>query len=174
MLLQPLERSQKFIYFGLGQDKIQMSHRRLLQESNPSEENQQVIDSIENWINSQNYEFLTIVNVGSWSEKSVREMATETNELELYNYFYQPFSNVAHNSWSHVAKYNLAGSDNPLHKFAKVPAIYKYYFDFYYMDLAMKYVDKMFQKFDAVLKVKIDGMRAREIFYEQISKIDID
>ncbi|MFC6269801.1 DUF5677 domain-containing protein [Frigoriflavimonas asaccharolytica] len=174
ILLQPLERSQKFIYFGLGQDKIQMSHRKLLQENNPSEENQLVIDSIESWINSQNYEFLTIVNVGSWSEKSVREMATETNELELYNYVYQPFSNVAHNSWSHIGKYNLGVSDNPLHRFAKVPAIYKYTYDFYYMDLAMKYVDMMFLKFDAFFKVKVDVMRAREIFYEEVDNIGRD
>lgn len=174
ILLQPLERSQKFIYFGLGQDKIQLAHRKLFQESNPSEENQQIIDSIEGWINSQNYEFLTIVNVGSWSEKSVREMATETNELELYNYVYQPFSNVAHNSWSHIGKYNLGVSDNPLHRFAKVPAIYQYKCDFYYMDLAMKYVDKMFQKFDAVLQMKIDGKRACDIFYEEVDKVGRD
>ena len=170
ILLEPLERSQKFIYFGLGQDKIQMAHRKLLQETNPVEENQMAINSLESWINSQNYEFLTVVNVGSWSEKSVREMAIETDELELYNFVYQTFSNVAHNSWSHISKYNLASSDNPLHKYAKVPAIHNFTFDFYYMDLAMKYVDMMFRKFDTAFKVEIKESFAVEKFYHEMEK----
>lgn len=172
ILLDPLERSRKFIYFGLGQDKIQLSHRKLAHETNPSEDNKLAIDSIENWINSQNYEFLTIVNVGSWSEKSVREMAIETDELELYNFVYQVFSNVAHNSWSHISKYNLTISDNPLHKFARVPVIYTYSFDFHYMELAMKYVDMMFRKFDTTFKVEIIGCTAVEIFYNEIEKLN--
>ena len=172
ILVEPLERSQKFIYFGLGQDKMQMEHRKSAQQTNPSDENQMVIDSLESWINSQNYEFLTVVNVGSWSEKSVREMASETGELELYNFVYQTFSNVAHNSWSHISKYNLTSSDNPLHKYAKVPAIHNFTFDFYYMDLAMKYVDMIFRKFDTSFKVEIEETSAVERFYNKIDKLN--
>lgn len=133
ILLDPVERSRKFIFFGLGQEKLLLEHRKKAQAEISDNDNQMIIEAMENWINSQNYDFLTVVNVGSWSEKSVREMAIETGEQELYNYSYQSFSSATHNMWNHISKFNLEHSENPLHRYTKVPAIFNFTPDLFWM-----------------------------------------
>ncbi len=39
----------------------------------------------EAWVNAQRFEFLTEVNVGSWSEQPVRDMAEEAGGLDAGN-----------------------------------------------------------------------------------------
>ncbi len=149
ILEDPVERSRRFIYYGLGQAKLQLEHRKAeMQDREPYEQEKETIEAIEGWINQQRFTFLTEVSFKSWSEISVRQMAEEADCIDLYNYVYQPFSNIAHNMWNHVARYNLVESDNPLHKFFRRPAILKCPSDVHYLELTAKYVDKMFRLFD--------------------------
>ncbi len=146
---KPLERSRQFIYYGLGQAKLQLEHRKASMENyKPSKDESEWINLLEGWINGQRYTFLTEVSLKGWSEISVRQMAEEANCIDLFNYAYQPFSSVAHNMWNHIGMYNLTESQNPLHKFFRKPGILKIPPNVHCLDLAGKYVDKMFRLFD--------------------------
>jgi hypothetical protein len=108
VLKDPVDRSRKFIHYGLGQEKLQLEHRRAeLDAREPLEGEQEYLESIESWINSQRWTFLTEVNLGSWSGVSTRAMAEEAGCLDFYNYVYTPFSACAHSMWHHIAHYNL-------------------------------------------------------------------
>ncbi len=149
ILINPIERSKQFIYYGLGQEKLNLEHfKAQFNESNSTEQVKKSIEAREGWINSQRYDFLTDVSFKSWSEKNTRQMAEESNCLDLYNFAYTPFSGAVHNSWNHIGKYNTQESDNPLHKFMRKPAIYKFNTETYYLELTVKYVSKMFRRFD--------------------------
>jgi hypothetical protein len=66
VLNEPLERSQKFIFYGLGQDKLQLEHRKAeIGERLPTPQEKMLIEASEAWINSQRFTFLTEVNIGS-------------------------------------------------------------------------------------------------------------
>lgn len=146
---EPIERARKFIYYGLGQEKLMLEHRKEELKTREHEDKEDlIIEASEAWINRQRFSFLTEVSLKSWSETPVRKMAEEANCLDLYNYVYQPFSCAAHNMWNHVAKYNLLESDNPLHKFFRRPIIIDAPPDIHYAELAAKYVNKMMSLFD--------------------------
>jgi len=166
ILVEPLERSRKFIFFGLGQEKLQLEHRKSIEED--SEEKRIFISVIEDWINSQNYTFLTEVSFSNWSELSVREMAEQTNNLELYNFVYQPFSSCVHNTWNHIAKFNLKQSDNPLHMFSRIPVINIFNPDIKVFELSTKYTDMMFSAFSEKYRVILKGLSAKENFDNDI------
>lgn len=173
IMQDPLERSRKFIYFGLGQAKLQLEHRKQeLQNREPEEEETLMIEATEHWINQQRFTFLTEVSFKSWSEISVRQMAEEANCTDLYNYVYQPFSNVAHNMWNHVARYNLVESDNPLHKFFRKPAIFKFRPDIHYVELTAKYVDKMFRLFDSKIDYKSPREYSFRVFMRELDTLE--
>lgn len=173
ILKDPLLRSRKFIYFGLGQAKLQLEHRKVsIQDREPSEDEKMLIEATEGWINEQRLTFLTEVSFKSWSEISVRQMAEEADCMDLYNYVYQPFSNAAHNMWNHVARYNLIESDNPLHKFFRKPAIFKFPPDVYYIELTAKYVDKMFRLYDSKFGYKAVRDYSFDIFLKEMDEIE--
>ncbi len=156
---QSLERARKFIYFGLGQEKLQLEHRRaeIEQEGRaPMPEEKLGMEAAEAWINAQRYTFLTEVNVGNWSDLTVRKMAGEANCLDFYNYVYQPWSGVAHSMWHHVGRYNVEQCGNPLHLNHLTPAVPRFYSDLHLLHLAGKYAHKAFRLFDEKAGVKVD------------------
>jgi len=68
VLKDPLERSHKFVLYGLGQAKPQVEpHKAQIVDREPTPEEKLLIEASEAWINSQRFTFLTEVNVGSWS-----------------------------------------------------------------------------------------------------------
>jgi len=175
ILENPLERSRKFIYFGLGQEKLQLAHRKKELESREAYENEELMNkALEAWINDQRYEFLTEVSLKSWSEISVRKMAEEANCLDLYNYVYQPFSSNAHNMWNHIAKYNLVESKNPLHKHFRKPGILIDNPDLFYVELSCKYVAKMFNLFDIKIGFESTRKNSFHLYLEEIDNLNTD
>lgn len=172
ILEDPLERSRKFIFFGLGQEKLQIAHQKKeLESSGNLEENKVYIEAMENWINSQRYVFLTEVNLSKWSEISVRKMAEEAGCIDFYNYVYQPFSVNAHNMWNHIAKYNLIESSNPLHKNFRRPGKFSTDADFHYVDLACKYVNKMFSLYDLKIGFSSNRLYPYKKLHNAINKL---
>jgi hypothetical protein len=149
ILIDPLKRSQRFIYFGLGQEKLHLEHfKNQFPEGEIPKKVRMQMDAMEAWIDSQRYTFLTDVSLKSWSEMPVRQMAEEADCIDLYNHAYQPFSSAAHNMWNHIGRYNMRISPDPLHKYLRHPVIMHLTPTLYYIELTIKYVDKMFNKFD--------------------------
>lgn len=57
------ERAKKYIDYGLGQEKLEIEHRRKYLESKGSKPDEdEFIKAREEWLNSQKYSFLTKVN----------------------------------------------------------------------------------------------------------------
>jgi len=172
ILGDPLDRAQKFILYGLGQEKLNLEHRKVaLAADGYNPDDDPLVEATETWINSQRYTFLTEVNIGSWSGKSTREMADEAGCLDLYRYAYTPFSAATHSTWVQVSRYNLVTCPNPLHGYHKVPIDpLVNYIDPDYLYRAAKYVDKSFRLFDARTGVKTSIPSALDALAESLKE----
>ncbi len=146
---EPIERSRKFLYYGLGQEKLQIEHlKKRLAEISISEDDYPEVKYREDWIDRQKYRFLTEVNLGSWSGIDTRRMAEEANCVDFYNYSFQPFTSAVHNMWNHVAKWNLVYCPNPLHRYHGMPAMRRLHPSIDFVLEGASYLDKAFLLFD--------------------------
>lgn len=116
---------EKFIEYGLGQEKLFLEHQKIrLDESDPEfKEKNEEIEFRKSWIDSQILTSLLPVNVGNWIQKNARVMAEEANCMDIYNLAYTPFSNTVHGIWNTLARINLKYCINPLHKLHRVPSL---------------------------------------------------
>lgn len=176
IFVDPIDRSRNFIRYGLGQEKLDIEHRRkIIEEAGENPDDDPVIKLKEDWINRQRYTFLTEVNVGSWSGVDTRTMSENAGHLDFYRYSYLPFSAATHNMWHHVSRYNLIKCPNPLHanhKIAIDPCISPDV-DFFYR--AAKYAEKTFKLFDEKAGVKVTAPSAFDLlveFLESLGKED--
>lgn len=174
IFVDPVDRSRKFIRYGLGQEKLDIEHRRkLMEEAGKNPDDDPLIKHKEGWVNSQRFTFLTEVNVGSWSGIDIRAMAEDAGYRDLYRYAYVPFSAATHNMWHHVSRYNLTKCPNPLHAYHKVPIDPFLPPDIDYLYRAAKYVEKALKLFDEKTGVKISLPSAFEMlvqFLESLGK----
>ena len=172
VLKDPIERSRKFILYGLGQAKLQIEHRKAqIGDREPKSAEKMMIEASESWINSQRFTFLTEVNIGSWSGISTRKMAEEADCIDFYNYVYNPFSACAHSIWYHIARYNLKQCANPLHQYHQVPDDPELAMDPYNLYLAAKYLQKTFSAFDEKIAIQVDVPSAYEHLCESLDKL---
>jgi hypothetical protein len=148
ILKEPIERAKKYILYGLGQEKLYIEHLKSGKASGEDSIVDQLIEVRENWLNSQRHDFLTEVDVGSWSGMTTREMAEEAGCKSLYNYAYLPFSGVVHNMWQHVGIYNLKQCRNPLHNYHRVPIVARAPLDLDFVYRSAKYVSRSFKAVD--------------------------
>lgn len=58
----------------------------------------------------------------TFSNISVRAMASEAELIDFYNHVFQSASSVIHGEWSSVSNYSMQRCANPLHKFHLVPS----------------------------------------------------
>ena len=126
---------------------------------------------LEGRLEAQRYSFLTEVNVGSWSQKSVRDMAQEAGVDDIYALAYVPFSASTHSMWHHLEQYNLKRCENPLHRFHRVPTIVD---TGYLPDCAItaaQYVDDSLRLFDRVFEVSVGAPVAYDNLYERLSNV---
>lgn len=152
----PVDRSHKFIAYGLGQEKLTLEHLKVVvKERGDDPDKDSSIRDLEGWINSQRFTFLTEVNVGSWSGITTRKMAEEAGCLELYSRSYLPYSAATHSMWNHVAKYNLRQCENPLHRYHRIPSNPAMSFELDYIHGAANYLNKTFKLFDECTKTSI-------------------
>jgi hypothetical protein len=169
ILQNPKERAQKYILYGLGQEKLYIEH--LKNETDPDEPAyQEMIKMREGWLNSQRLDFLTIVNTGNWSELTTRKMSEESGTDSLYKYSYTPFSGVVHNMWQHISRYNLKYCDNPLHKYHLVPEIREVGIDPDYVYRSVKYIDRSYEIFDEKYKLKIETPSPHDWYVKEYKK----
>lgn len=145
----PIERSQKFILYGLGQAKLHNEHRRIqLEAEGYDASNDPVIEAFQSWMDSQRFSFLTKVDVGAWSGLSVRDMAKEADCLGLLNYSYAPFSAATHSMWHHVGRYNVIPCASPLHRHHLLPTVGPDQVDLHYLEVSAKYVERAFEFYE--------------------------
>lgn len=167
---QPEERAQRFIHYGLGQQKLNLEHRKKQAEKDgKNPEDDRYIKAMEGWINTQRYTFLTEVDVGNWAGKTTRQMAEEAGCLAFYNYVYTPFSPAVHSMWNHVARYNLIRCTNPLHRHHQIPDTRSDIgSDPHNLYLAAKYLDKAFRKFDEKMGISVDAPNSFDRLYSSL------
>ncbi len=173
ILQEPLDRSRKFISYGLGQAKLELEHRKAEigdREQTPKEK--RFIDICESWINSQRFTFLTEVNVGSWSGITTRQMAQEADCIDYYNFVYNPFSACSHSMWHHIARYNLEQCANPLHQYHQVPKDVELPMDSYIIYLAARYLQETFSAFDDKLSIQVEAPSAFEHLCDGLDKLN--
>lgn len=148
ILKEPIDRAKRYILYGLGQEKLYIEHLKSGKESGDDSMVDKIIEMRESWLNSQRSDFLTEVDVGSWSGMTTRDMAEEADCKSLYNHAYLPFSGVVHNMWQHVAIYNLKQCRNPLHKYHRVPIIAEAPLEPDFVYRSAKYISRSFKAVD--------------------------
>jgi hypothetical protein len=150
-----LNRARMFIMYGLGQEKLQLEHRKSeIKTRNATDEENEMLEIMEESLNRERYTFLTDVNLGSWSEKSILKIAEESDCIDFYHFVFTPFSNSAHGTWNHLMKYSLKASTNPMHNNIKRPIFLDLRPDIHFAELAMKYLSKAFDRFDKHFKLE--------------------
>ncbi|WCL51048.1 DUF5677 domain-containing protein [Leptospira sp. GIMC2001] len=146
ILKSPKLRSKLYISYGLGQLKLQIEHiKNQITDEMDNEEKEamhDLIENLQNWINSQHYIFLQDVNIGNWSGISTRKMAEEAEILNTYNALYIPFSSATHSMWNHTGRIDSVPYNSPFHKYIRSPIFIKSTFEFDQMYNATKYLSK--------------------------------
>jgi hypothetical protein len=154
-----IDRAQKFILYGLGQEKLQIEHLKTAVETAQPEDREfleQRIEIQQAWLNSQHYSFLQHVDVGSWSGISTRKMAEEAGCLDLYNFAYTGWSHAAHGTWNHIGRFDALPSDEPLHKHLWQPANLEHGQQIDVVVQGTKYFDELCTLIVAEFKLKMD------------------
>ncbi|MFZ1424805.1 MAG: DUF5677 domain-containing protein [Saprospiraceae bacterium] len=165
----PLDRSRKFIYYGLGVEKLNTENRiKQMQEDNMDPNEDPYIEWSKSWIDSQRYSFLTEIDFGSWSGLSTRKMAEESDNIGLYNYTYQVFSSVAHNHWNHIGKFCMKQSDNPLHMLLHIPTLRDYEHLVHFLEMGANYLDRAFKRVDKLFQINNIPNSAYDLFLANI------
>lgn len=111
---------RRFKEFGEGQDKLLMLH---LEESHPgalSLEGRKP-EAIAQDLGPLAPALLQI-ELGSWSGKDTRKLASAAGMEHLYRLVFSPGSGDVHGTWASLAKSNLAYCRQPLHRFHRLPS----------------------------------------------------
>ena len=154
----PEKRTDNYVKYGLGQRKLWLEHVKadLAKKGEKEPAKNPFVKAFTEQLNADRYEHITEVSVGSWSERSARQMAEDAGCLDLYRLAYTPFSAAVHSMWSHIANYNLRRCRNPLHQFHRVPEDPDLEPDIDYVYRAAKYVAKTFDLFDRETGVSVE------------------
>jgi hypothetical protein len=152
-------RAKQYVSYGLGQQKLVIEHYK---EQIEKEEGQDrklmegMVESLEAWVDNQHFSFLQEVDVGSWSGKTTRDMANECGCSDLYKFAYTPYSSCAHNMWNHLGRFNCIPSENPLHKYFRVPAWQDMWGEPSVFINSAKYLDKAYMAVCRKFDIKLD------------------
>ena len=171
ILKSPEERTIKYILYGLGQEKLYIEHLKSEQQDEEDEQMKQAIEFREAWLNSQRLDFMTEVDVGSWSGLNTRDMAMEADSESLYKFAYMPFSGPTHNMWQHVGIYNLEKCRNPLHKYHNVPAIRQVTSDPDYVHRSAKYMNRSYASFDETFNISVETPMPLNWYIEEFDRL---
>ncbi len=150
ILIEPALRSEQFVLYGLGQTKLWIEHlkTRLTERGEDPDADGQV-KAMQGWVDSQQFHFLTEVNVGNWAGTDLRGMAADCGCEDTYRFEYSTWSAATHNMWQHVGVYNLKPCANPLHRGGhRVPSTATPPEDLYLARYGARYLDETFAAFD--------------------------
>ncbi len=110
----------EFIKYGIGKEKLLMLHLQDThpEETGPSGEGFEDVSKL--FADSFSPEY-TDIDLGSWINKSTRDMAIAVDLIKEYRLIYDPTSSDIHGTWPSVKNHNLKYCANPLHRFHKLP-----------------------------------------------------
>ena len=170
ILDEPAERSKKYIYYGLGQEKLFIEYMEEALREGASEYDaehlREMVKVRKSWLNSQLAEWATEVNVGAWSGLSTREMAQQIKRESIYKFAYVPFSGAAHNMWQHVGIFNVQPCSNPLHKSHRVPRLEDFAPEPDFLYRSAKYVSLSYKVFDEKCNVTSEAKLPVDFFID--------
>jgi hypothetical protein len=159
-------RSRQFIEYGLGQEKLAIEKYReaLSEEDEPDPDANEFLEAREKLLNSECASFLIPINLGSWSEKSTRDMAMEVGEKRFYDLVFTQFSSAVHSTWQHIWRINLYPCTNPLHMGHRIPNDPELPLDPQTFTNSAKYLCKTFARFDKTILGLSDENNAYECY----------
>lgn len=150
---QPQQRAQMYIEHGRGQEKLQIE--RLKDRLQGLEENAEYYQSLikrieqkEAQLSTAQYPFLIDVNIGSWSDKNLRILAKESGKEDLYNNFFDVFSNVTHGTWNTIVKHSMKRSSSPLHRYKLRPYLSAPQSNISWVSVITNWMEESFELFD--------------------------
>jgi Family of unknown function (DUF5677) len=114
------EDFQRFREYGEGQEKLLMLH---LEESHPEGKSLEGRDAkaIKRDLGVMAPALLQI-ELGSWSGKDTRKLASAAGLEHLYRLVFTPGSGDVHGTWASLSKSNLAYCSQALHRFHRLPS----------------------------------------------------
>lgn len=104
--------------YGNGQTKLSLL-KNLSADSVPRFIDIELLEALAN--EDQWLEF-SDVNLGSWSNKNLRALATEVGVKDVYDAYYDLCSGYTHGHWSAIRDTSFTMCYNPLHRFHRIPA----------------------------------------------------
>ena len=173
LIQNPGERVTLYVQDGLGAIKLEIAHRKeelKKGDGKGADQKKPYLDHLENWLESQQLEFLTEVNLGSWSGKNTRVMAQEAGCIDFYNYVFQPFSSAVHSYWSHVGRLNVEYCQNPAHNFHLLPVIPSLEPDTHWCRMAGKYFSKTLSSVDEFIGKKDLPFRSYGVIHDALAE----
>jgi hypothetical protein len=173
--------SKQFVEYGLGQEKLEIEHLKHSEvEEQFKEDIEMMIEAKRAWLDYQHFSFLQTVDVGNWSGLTTREMAKKADCENLYKFVYSPYSSCVHNMWNHIGKFNLRHTDNPLHKFIRIPYHPEFNPEMDILIKAAKYFSRSLELLDKKFNIKsslpnpydfiIDNLESMNISEDQVKK----
>lgn len=172
ILMDPVDRSKKFIAYGLGQQKLILEHiKSKFKDESAADEKKKAVELIEAWIDSQKFSFLTDVNVGNWAGKDTRSMADDVGLSDLYRFTYLPFSGAVHSQWHHIGQYNVTQCTNPLHALHFIPQDRDFPTDMDGLLKTTRCLEDTFRLFDEKTENKAQPPSAREFLLDGLSVV---
>ena len=114
------EEFRKFKEYGQGQEKLLMLH---MQDNYPNSESidGRTFEKISEDLGGFNVELLDI-ELGHWTKKDTRRLATEAGMLDFYRMIYSPTSGDLHGNWINLKNTSLCHCLEPLHRYHRLPA----------------------------------------------------
>lgn len=175
IVLDKPQRCRQFIEYGLGQEKLAIAHYResLSQEAEHDPDAEQFVRMREMLLENEKASFMVPVNLGAWSEKSVRAIAIEAGEKQFYDLVFVQFSASVHSTWQHIWQTNLLPCTNPLHMGHRNPFDPDVPIDPKLFSVSAKYLCKLFAKFDSAvlgLAEPNDSYACYNLLFERFAK----
>jgi Family of unknown function (DUF5677) len=101
--------------YGLGRLKLLREHIEADLGDDLDDETQQMLDYLNRRVNLERDELFQPVNLGSFAEVSVREMAIQADLKREYDLSYAPLSSANHGEWPAVRESDTRVCREPLH-----------------------------------------------------------
>jgi hypothetical protein len=115
---------ERFKDYGLGKGKLYKLHLEdFIAEHGASADLEELHEALDREVNAEILEEFQQIDLGgTFSGRSIREMAEEAALKPMYTLTYQPLSSEAHGEWGSLRRHDLDVCVNPLHRYHRVGA----------------------------------------------------
>lgn len=110
-------------YRNYGQGQAKLSYLKSIDFSQKDKANFFSESDLEELANEDKWEEFVDIDLGSWSNKSIRSMSEDAGVKDLYDKFFTWPSGYIHGHWSAVRDTVYDLCMNPLHRLHRIPAI---------------------------------------------------